>query len=205
MLLERILNWLPLVTLIAVLLTSRVRAWAMHRRGVRAIIIDMRRPIAEQLYDTLLFCVGVFWIYLLVAEAWPLSLAWLPAPLTAKLFDFLPLKILGAALVLAAPILFAAALHSMGASWRIGIDRKHPGALVSNGIFRWTRNPIYMALDSIVIGAFLIYGRVIFLLSGLAFVLLVHGVVLREERFLEQRYGDAFREYCQRVRRYGIV
>jgi protein-S-isoprenylcysteine O-methyltransferase Ste14 len=107
-------------------------------------------------------------------------------------------------MLLAAPILFAASLRSFATSWRIGIDREHPPPLVTSGVFAWTRNPIYTAFDMIIIGAFLVHGRLVVLLVGLIMIVLVHGVVLREERFLDQQFGDAFRKYTKRVRRYGV-
>ena len=53
-----------------------------------------------------------------------------------------------------------------------------------------------------IVGTLLIHGRVIFFLLGAAFMLLIHGIVLREERFLAERFGDDFRAYCRRVGRY---
>jgi protein-S-isoprenylcysteine O-methyltransferase Ste14 len=182
---------------------SKLRAFAMQRRGLRVIVVDWQRPLKDVLVDSLLIIVALPWLYFLVAEPLALSLAWLPNWLTTKLVDSLPVKVMGAVLILAAPVLFTAALRSMGTSWRIGIDREQPGPLVTGGLFAWSRNPIYLAFDLVAIGAFLIHGRVIFLILGAAIVLLIHAVVLREERFLEADYGEAFRNYRKRVGRYG--
>jgi protein-S-isoprenylcysteine O-methyltransferase Ste14 len=73
---------------------------------------------------------------------------------------------------------------------------------VASGVYAWSRNPIYAAFFLSIIGACLIHGRVIVLLTGAALMLLIHGVSLREERFLAVRFGDDFRAYCQRVGRY---
>jgi protein-S-isoprenylcysteine O-methyltransferase Ste14 len=200
--LNDILRWLPLVTLAVMLLAAKVRAFIMQRRGLRVMVVDWDRPLNELIYDTLLIVVALCWIFLLVAEAWPLSLAWLPGWLTTQIVARLPAKVIGAVLVLTAPALFAAALRSLGASWRMGIDSEQPGPLVTSGLFAWSRNPIYLAFDLLIIGAFLIHGRVIFLLLGVALVLFVHGIVLREERFLASRFGEEFRAYYQRVGRY---
>jgi protein-S-isoprenylcysteine O-methyltransferase Ste14 len=205
MLLDRILDWLPLVVLIATLSAAKLRARVMQRRGQRVIIVDWNRPLKEMLYDVLVIVAFLCWLYFLVAEAWPLSLAFLPGWLTKNLIEALPVRLIGAAILLAAPTLFAASLISFANSWRIGIDREQPPPLVTSGIFRCTRNPIYTAFDLIIIGAFLVHGRVIFLLLGVVLVLLIHGVVLREERFLEDQFGDSFREYRQQVRRYGLL
>lgn len=199
----RLLPWLPVLLLIAMMTMSRVRALAMYRRGIRAIIVDWHRPRKEIAYDTLIIVVFLLWFYLLVAEAWPLSLAWLPEALTYKLVNSLPAKLVGAALLAAAPIVFAAALYSMSTSWRIGIDRIQPGPLVTTGLFAYMRNPIYVAFDMLLVGVFLFHGRGVFLILAAVLGLLVHGVILREERFLARQYGDSFVEYCRRVGRYG--
>jgi protein-S-isoprenylcysteine O-methyltransferase Ste14 len=201
--LDRILAWLPLITLLAMMFAAKVRAAIMQRRGLRVIIVDWDRPLRELLNDTLVIALASFWIYLLFAEAWPLSLNWLPDWLTKRIVDATPLKIIGAMLVLAAPLLFAAALRALGESWRMGIDRDQPGPLVAGGLYSWSRNPIYAAFFLLIVGACLIHGRIIVLLVGAALMLLIHGVALREERFLVERFGEDFRSYCQLVGRYS--
>ena len=76
-------------------------------------------------------------------------------------------------------------------------------ALVTTGIHGWTRNPIYL-------GLFLLYGGVgvaarspwsLILTLPLALTIR-HGVVAREEAYLERRFGDAYRDYKARVRRW---
>jgi protein-S-isoprenylcysteine O-methyltransferase Ste14 len=147
--------------------------------------------------------VALFWIYLLVAGAWPLSLGWLPNWLSATLMNSHASKLAGAVLVVAAPVLYVAALRSMGVSWRIGIDQNTPGPLATGGLFAWTRNPIYTAMDLLIIGSFLTHGRVIYLIVAAVMMLFLHGIIRREERFLAARFGDAFGTYCARVGRYS--
>ena len=76
-------------------------------------------------------------------------------------------------------------------------------ALVTSGIHGWTRNPIY-------VGFFLIYtGIAIAARSPWALILVLplavtirYGVVAREEAYLERRFGDVYRDYKTRVRRW---
>jgi len=202
---ERILRWLPIAALIAILITARVRAWMLNRRGQRVVVIDWHRPAREVIYDTLVLVAFLIWLYFLVAQVWPRLWTGVPAWLTKTLVEVPAFRYVGAAMAISGPMLFAASLRSFANSWRIGIDRAQPPPLVTAGVFSWTRNPIYTAFDLIIIGALLIHGRVIFLLLGAVLVLMVHGVVLREERFLDVQFGDAFRDYCGRVRRYGLL
>jgi protein-S-isoprenylcysteine O-methyltransferase Ste14 len=75
--------------------------------------------------------------------------------------------------------------------------------LVRAGIHGWTRNPIYL-------GMFLVYGGIgiaarspwtLILTLPLALTIR-YGVVAREEAYLERRFGDAYRDYKARVRRW---
>ena len=84
----------------------------------------------------------------------------------------------------------------------MSIDRKTPGSLRTNGVFAWTRNPIYLGFDLMVSGTFLIQGRLHLLLIALILAMVLHQQIRREERFLTGRYGDAFDSYCARVGRY---
>jgi protein-S-isoprenylcysteine O-methyltransferase Ste14 len=75
--------------------------------------------------------------------------------------------------------------------------------LVTNGIHGWSRNPIYL-------GLFLVYGGIgiaarspwtLILALPLA-ITIRYGVVAREEAYLGRRFGDAYRDYKARVRRW---
>jgi len=76
-------------------------------------------------------------------------------------------------------------------------------AIVQSGPFRYSRNPLYLALTLLFLGLTLAvntwWGIVV--LVPLASVMHV-GVVLREERYLDQKFGEAYRQYRSRVRRY---
>jgi protein-S-isoprenylcysteine O-methyltransferase Ste14 len=76
-------------------------------------------------------------------------------------------------------------------------------ALVAEGAFRWTRNPMYLGLTAIVLGMALGLGTVGPAVVPLAFFLLLRNrFVRREEQFLRLRFGADYDEYCRRVRRW---
>jgi len=76
-------------------------------------------------------------------------------------------------------------------------------AIVSSGPFRFTRNPLYLGFVLIYIGASLAANTLwpLFMLP-LAILVLLHGVVKREERYLERKFGTAYTDYRARVRRW---
>jgi protein-S-isoprenylcysteine O-methyltransferase Ste14 len=76
-------------------------------------------------------------------------------------------------------------------------------SIVTGGPFSFSRNPLYVGILSLFIGLSLVIG------TWWGFVLLVPvaltlhlGVILREERYLEQKFGESYLNYKNTVRRY---
>jgi protein-S-isoprenylcysteine O-methyltransferase Ste14 len=76
-------------------------------------------------------------------------------------------------------------------------------AIVTSGPYRFSRNPLYVGLALVYLGLTLAldswWGIV---LLALVLVVMHRGVVQREERYLEQKFGDGYRRYRAAVRRY---
>jgi len=76
-------------------------------------------------------------------------------------------------------------------------------ALATGSIYRYTRNPLYVALTLFYLGiAAATNGLWQLLLVGPLLLIMRYGVIGREERYLEAKFGDAYRRYKQRVRRW---
>lgn len=82
-------------------------------------------------------------------------------------------------------------------------NARTPTTLVESGPFRFTRNPMYV-FGSIWYAGLALLLLELWSLALLAAVVVVthYGVVLREEEYLERRFGDAYRRYKARVPRY---
>jgi protein-S-isoprenylcysteine O-methyltransferase Ste14 len=81
---------------------------------------------------------------------------------------------------------------------------KPASALVTGGIFGWLRNPMYVGLTLFLVALSLALASDWMLVMTILFTLVIHfGVVKREERYLEAKFGDAYRDYKARVPRYG--
>jgi protein-S-isoprenylcysteine O-methyltransferase Ste14 len=83
-----------------------------------------------------------------------------------------------------------------------GVDLERPGQLVDGGPYAFSRNPMYLAWTLGYLGAALVAGAAWPLLLLPVVLAVTHAVVLREERSLERRFGDAYRSYRASVRRY---
>lgn len=80
---------------------------------------------------------------------------------------------------------------------------KPANSLVTSGPFRFSRNPLYVAITILFLGLTMLLNSwwgVILLAPVL--ITLHWGVVLREESYLERKFGDHYAEYRSRVRRY---
>jgi protein-S-isoprenylcysteine O-methyltransferase Ste14 len=75
--------------------------------------------------------------------------------------------------------------------------------LVDSGIYRWTRNPIYVGGSLAMFGvASLFKLDWLPLIFPLSLVVLHFGIIKREERYLERKFGDEYLRYASRVPRY---
>jgi len=90
----------------------------------------------------------------------------------------------------------------MGNSWRIGIDEEKKTALVQSGLFRFSRNPIFLGMIVTLVGVFLTIPNALTLLFlALGFVLIQIQVRLEEE-FLTRTQGEEYTVYRRQVRRW---
>jgi protein-S-isoprenylcysteine O-methyltransferase Ste14 len=81
---------------------------------------------------------------------------------------------------------------------------KPSSALVTEDVFQWLRNPMYAGVVQLLAGLAILIASDWTLVMTFVFVLVLHvGVVKREERYLEAKFGNAYRAYKDRVPRYG--
>jgi protein-S-isoprenylcysteine O-methyltransferase Ste14 len=115
------------------------------------------------------------------------------------------IRALGVVVLFGGIALCAVCQRNLGASWRIGVEEAVKPKLVTSGFYRFSRNPIFLAL------LITIAGYALLLPTGLSLVLLVGtyiGIrrqVAVEERYLLSTYGEAYRVYAQRVGRFVPV
>ena len=98
-----------------------------------------------------------------------------------------------------------ASLVGLRDSWRVGVLEEQQTELIEGGIYRFTRNPYFVAyLVTFVAYTVLLQSAILLVLSLVGFAL-IHSMVLKEERHLAARHGDRYRRYRDRVPRYLIV
>lgn len=124
----------------------------------------------------------------------------LPFPLPASAAGF---WIVGGAMILTGLALAGAGIRSFARAGTPVPTVAPTRALVTTGIHGRIRNPIYLGMFLVYVGIGIAARSPWMLLLTLPLALTIrYGVVAREEVYLERLFGDAYREYKARVRRW---
>jgi protein-S-isoprenylcysteine O-methyltransferase Ste14 len=183
------LGALTVVILLGMVLS---RVFMLRRQGIKAM-----RFGETQTSDWLIPPLAFFYFYVIFAAAF----GW-PSITHQEFFQSEVVAWIGVLLCAAALLLVLWSLVSFRQSFRIGIDTDRPDRLITDGAFAVSRNPIYVAFITMATGQLLIFPNVIMLIYLGAATAIVHRQALREEEYLRGRYGQAYADYCGRVRRY---
>ena len=193
---------LPLIAVLAFYgLGFGWRTWVQLRRyGSSGIVLFRSGRPGQHLREALFVVLAVA----LLAEAALAAVAprRLPglvplAPATAAV-----LRATGTVMVLGATALMLAAQLDLGASWRVGIDEGARPGLVTGGLYRYSRNPIYVAMLAAVMGFALLLPSWISLGLLIGAGLGIRRHVRDEEAYLARTYGEEYPRYAARVGRF---
>lgn len=111
------------------------------------------------------------------------------------------IKTAGLILIHAAFVWIVTAQIQMNESWRIGIDTDYPAALVTRGLFKISRNPVFAGMIAGQAGLFMLLpGALTLCLLVTTYVILQLQIRL-EEGFLEQQHGEDYKMYKTKTRR----
>ena len=121
---------------------------------------------------------------------------------TEPRFDSI-LDIIGTALIIVSLILPVLAFKDLEKYKTTHTVYKPTTAIVSDGIYKYSRNPIYLSGFILFIGISFISNSLITLLLIIPlFFVIREGVVKREERYLERKFGQEYLNYINQVRRW---
>ncbi|MHA6631461.1 methyltransferase family protein [Pseudonocardia sichuanensis] len=193
------MDWVALaVYLLGVALAFGLRTWQQIRTtgtsGYRGV---SGRPGSVSWWGGILFPVALV-----------LGLAGPVLALTGTTRHVAPLShavVAGCGLVLgvAGLVLVLLAQRSMGDSWRIGVDDTERTELVTTGMFRWMRNPVFTGMAAVVTGVALMAPTAISLLALVTLVVAVQIQVRAvEEPYLRRVHGEQYLRYAAQAGRF---
>lgn len=176
------------------------RSWLQYRRyGHTGVILFQQHDAWGKLRDAALLVLPAALLVLTLGQAL------LPGSVTVGRLGGLesgPAALLGATLLAASLFFMVAAQLQMGKSWRIGIEEGACPGLVTWGLYRFCRNPIFAAMLMALLG-------LVFLLPSLLTIAILAGAyagirrqVADEERYLQRSYAHQYSAYAGSVGRF---
>ena len=158
----------------------------------RNIDMDGEAPIGRGLFYVSKYSILLLW-GAMVLQSWNIDLSFMNGP---GLLKWISLCLWASGFAL----LFIGRL-GLGNSFRIG-SPKEATTLQVRGLFRFSRNPMYLGMYATLLAPVLYTLNPILLLVAI-FVMAVHQkIVLAEEEHLRKAFGEEYVNYCRRVRRY---
>ncbi len=176
------------------------KSWLTHKRERTVIALGKGKKGVGATLEYFYYFGFVFLVYLVLISAfgWP----FIGIGELIVLFDHIGFEIAGTVLQTLSIILFSFALASFKDAWRIGVATQSTGQLITTGIFKYTRNPTYIAMSLLFFGFFLTYSNYFFLGSAVFLPLSFHYQIKQEERLLTTLFKEDYLTYCAQTPRY---
>ncbi|TMD57059.1 MAG: isoprenylcysteine carboxylmethyltransferase family protein [Chloroflexi bacterium] len=172
---------------------AAVRALALLAAGVVVV-----RGLSGVRGERIVARTGWQYIWVLYAVDYAILLRHPLPTLTPSWYDAL-VRPLGLALMVAGIVVVGWAYATMGGYWSGAISARADHRVIAEGPFAFVRHPVYAAFLLGVIGGALALADPVAAVTALVSIPLMRGRALAEERFLEDRLGDAYRDYRKRV------
>ncbi|PKP21193.1 MAG: hypothetical protein CVU05_07285 [Bacteroidetes bacterium HGW-Bacteroidetes-21] len=181
-----IFSILPTVFVVHLFVTE----YLLYKKGIK---LDGQSPINKYLFFGSKYAVVLIWTGMIL-EIWNISI-----PYSFDNTQFV--KIIALAIWVLGFIFLYVGRFSLGNSFRIGVANEKT-EFVAKGIYKISRNPMYLGLYLTFFGCML-YTLNVFYISISIVVLIIHHIItIAEEKQLHIIYGDAYKLYCIQVRRY---
>jgi protein-S-isoprenylcysteine O-methyltransferase Ste14 len=101
-----------------------------------------------------------------------------------------------------AMLLLIFSLLRLGRFTKMGLPKKDKIHLQTRGIYRLSRNPMYLGLILLAISTVLMLTNPVSIILTIAGMIIHHRIILREEKYLESKFGQEYAAYRNQTRRY---
>jgi protein-S-isoprenylcysteine O-methyltransferase Ste14 len=153
---------------------------------------DIPHDIAHVIAPPPLIYLGTLLIGLVLGGLFPVTL--LTSPLQ---------WIIGLPLIIIGVVLVGSAFTAMQQAGTSPIPLEPTKAIVTNSVYVFTRNPIYLGFTLVYAGIAIAFNSLwALILLILVLIVMDRGVIAREEAYLERKFGDVYLQYKTKVRRW---
>ena len=171
------------------------------RKGINAVPLIKGKGKQRVLVILTVSLINI-WVAALLLYILHPEIQYLPSNLDIMLIDYSPAKVAGVSIISFGLAIYTAAWIALRNAWRIGQDDNMSSGLVTYGIYRVSRNPMYLFYMLYFIGTFLMNGYLIFLVLAAILAITLHHLILEEEKSLFIAYGATYKHYSSVTSRY---
>ena len=182
---------LALVVLVLFYTVYFVKMLIQHKHGIKIRQIGRRKEKDIHMVELLM---SIATLAAPAAQLISIAFGWSCMPSGARFTGFL-IGMLG-------DIIFLISVVCMKDSWRAGIPDKDKTELVTNGIYKFSRNPAFLGFDFMYAGVLLMYFNPLTAVFSLFAAVTLHLQILQEEKYLTSVFGSSYTAYKSRVFRY---
>lgn len=118
-----------------------------------------------------------------------------------KQFPMTEIRVLGIVVGIISVFFFASATITMKTSWRVGIPQEKT-SLITNGIYKWSRNPAFVGFDFLYLSMCLIFFNIPLMLVSIWAAVMLHLQILQEEAHMCKMFGAEYETYRKHTLRY---
>lgn len=117
---------------------------------------------------------------------------------------YVPLRVFGGLLILTGFAITAGSAYSFKHAGTPIKPFELPSKLVTDGLYRYSRNPMYLGMIIMLVGTWITLGKLSpVTVIPVFFLIIQEGFIKYEEAFLEEKFGDAYLDYKNRVWRWA--
>lgn len=185
-------------TFVAVFYTARI---LLMKPKVAGEVVFPGRQLSTSWWNHMLFkgFRAAIWLICLArvfAPQWDQHLGLMPTLMH-------PFILISGLVLLTAGFAVTAGVHcKLGTIWRSGVDPRGPVRLIQTGLYRYSRNPMFVFVALAQLGFFLALPSAFTLVCLVIGWITLYRQALVEERHLEQAFTQEYRHYKTRVRRW---
>jgi protein-S-isoprenylcysteine O-methyltransferase Ste14 len=158
----------------------------------KKIDMDGKAPINRTLFYISKYSILVLW-GAMVLQSWGVSISIVEVPPFIQWISMI-FWVFGFMLLLLGRF-------GLGNSFRLGTP-KEGTSLIVGGLYRFSRNPMYLGVYATVLASALYTLNPVVILLAAFVVAIHHKIVLSEEEYMQKVFGQEYLDYCHRVRRY---
>ena len=116
------------------------------------------------------------------------------------------INFVGLLLIIISPIIFASSRNAFSAHKENPLPQSDTNTIIKTGIYAYSRNPIYLSFIIFHLGMFFTFENIMYFLCSIGlFYWLNNFVITEEERFLQNKFGKEFDNYCKSVKKWIFI